>query len=295
MTSTDDRAMLARPGVRAATGHFLLAPALLVLFFYLAALVYLLQASFYTFIRPDQLGEASLVHYIKALTDSLYLGSLLSTFRLSLVATVIALLIGYPIAYRIVRTQSATVRAALIIAVAIPFLTNVIVRLYSLSLALGNTGLVNETLRGIGYLEGNDVIRMMRTELGVGIGLVYFVLPFVVFTLTSALRRLDRDFEEAAESLGASKTETFVLVTLPLSLPGIVGAAALSFILCIPAFSTPLILGEGAVRMIANHIYDQILFVENTPFGAALAVITLVITVVFLFAQTALTRKRYRV
>lgn len=283
-----------RFGFGAALRQTLLGPALVVLVFYLAALIYLLQASFYTFIKPDALGALTLANYTKALTDSLYVGTLVTTFRMSLIATVAALLIGYPIAYRMIRTESAFVRTALIIAVAIPFLTNVIVRLYSLSLALANTGLVNETLRGLGFLEGNDVVRLMRTELGVEVGLVYFVLPFVVFTLTSALRRLDRDYEEAAESLGASKVETFVLVTLPLSLPAIVGAAVLSFILCIPAFSTPLILGEGAVRMIANHVYDQILFVENTPFGAALAVVALVITTVLLLLQAAATRRRYR-
>ena len=133
----------------------------------------------------------------------------------------------------------------------------------------------------------------MRTELGVGIGLVYFVLPFVIFTLTSSFRRLDQELTEAAQSLGAGKVASFFLVTLPLSKPGIIGAASLSFILCVPAFSIPLLLGEGSVLMIANAIYDRVLFAENLPFGAALAVLALIITLIFLILQMRLTRQRY--
>mgnify|MGYP001200689380 CR=1 FL=1 len=115
----------------------------------------------------------------------------------------------------------------------------------------------------------------------------------MVFTLAAALRRLDTTLEEAAMSLGANKVVTFFKVTLPLSMPGVIGAATLSFILSASAFATPLILGEGSVAMIANTIYDQVLFVENIPFGAALAVIALVITIMLLYLQARLTRKRY--
>lgn len=276
------------------SSNVLLVPALIVLLFYAASLYFLFETSFYPFIRPGEIGaDLTLKNYIKALTDSLYVETLYVTFRVSFFATIVALLIGYPVAYRIVRTNSRFVRAALIISVAVPFLTNVIVRMYTLSLTLGNTGLINTVLHSTGILPESKIIPMMRTELGVGIGLVYFVLPFVIFTLTSSFRRLDQELTEAAQSLGAGKVASFFLVTLPLSKPGIIGAASLSFILCVPAFSIPLLLGEGSVLMIANAIYDRVLFAENLPFGAALAVLALIITLIFLILQMRLTRQRY--
>lgn len=93
--------------------------------------------------------------------------------------------------------------------------------------------------------------------------------------------------------LGANKVVTFLKVTLPLSMPGVIGAATLSFILSVSAFATPLIIGEGNVAMIANTIYDQVLFVENIPFGAALAVIALAVTMALLTLQARLTRRRF--
>ena len=215
------------------------------------------------------------------------------TFKLSLVTTIFAILLGYPLAYQIVRTDSPLVRAALVMTVAIPFLTNLIVRLYALTLVLGNTGFINTFLIRTGLMGENDILPLVRNDIGVAIGLTYFVLPFVVFTLSASLRRLDSTLEEAAMSLGANKVITFLKVTLPLSIPGVVGAATLSFILSVSAFAVPLIIGEGNVAMIANTIYDQVLFVENIPFGSALAVIALAITMLLLLVQARLTRGRY--
>ena len=273
----------------------LLAPAGLVVLFFLASLVWLFQHSVLPFAPTGQPVEPglTLAHYVKALSEELYVRSLWVTFKLSFIATLFAILLGYPIAYRIVRTDSALVRGFLVMAVAIPFLTNLIVRLYALTLVLGNTGFINKLLIATGLMAENEIFPLVRNDLGVGIGLTYFVLPFVVFTLAAALRRLDGSLEEAAMGLGANKVVTFLKVTLPLSMPGVIGAATLSFILSVSAFATPLIIGEGNVAMIANTIYDQVLFVENIPFGAALAVIALAITMALLTLQARLTRRRF--
>ena len=283
----------ARGGNRAR--NLLLAPALVVLAVYGAALLVLFETSVHPYAPP---GEApapglTLAHYLKTVSDSLYLDSLIVTFKVSAIATAVTLLLGYPIAYRIVRTDSAAVRAGLIMLVAIPFMTNIIVRLYSLTLVLGNTGLINELAHAVGLIPERENIPLMRNQIGVTIGLVYFCLPFVVFTLTSALSRLDAALEEAAQSLGADRITTFFRVTLPLSMPGVVGATALAFILCVPAFGIPLILGGAAVRMIANTVYDQVMFVENIPFGAAFSVVALLITLAILLAQGAFARRRH--
>ncbi len=274
--------------------NLLLAPALIVLAIYGAALLVLFETSIHPYAPPGEpvLPGLTLGHYLKTVSDSLYLDSLIVTFKVSAVATVITLLLGYPIAYQIVRTDSATTRAVLIMLVAIPFMTNIIVRLYSLTLVLGNTGLINELAHAAGLIPERDNIPLMRNQIGVTVGLVYFCLPFVVFTLTSAINRLDATLEEAAQNLGANRITTFFEVTLPLSMPGVIGATALAFILCVPAFGIPLILGGAAVRMIANTVYDQVMFVENIPFGAAFSVVALLITLVILLAQGLFTRPR---
>ncbi len=277
------------------TAVSLLAPSSVIVLFFFAALAWLFQHSVLPYAPTGQEVEPglTLAHYVKALTDELYIQSLWVTFKLSFIATMFAILLGYPLAYQIVRADSVLVRGFLIMMVAIPFLTNLIVRLYALTLVLGNTGLINKLLIATDLMTENEIFPLVRNDLGVGIGLTYFVLPFVVFTLAAALRRLDSTLEEAAMSLGADQIVTFFKVTLPLSMPGVIGAATLSFILSVSAFATPLILGEGNVAMIANTIYDQVLFVENIPFGAALAVIALAITMLLLYLQARLTRKRF--
>lgn len=277
--------------ILAARSSLLLWPAVILLLFFAGALVNLFQFSLYRF-DPSQLvveSQVTLENYAKAVGDSFYLGTLLVTFKLSVVVTVTSIVLGFPIAYWIVRTNSPNIRAGVISLVAIPFMTSLIVRLYSLTMVLGNSGLINTGLRGAGFVAPDDFVPLIRNELGVAIGLTYFVLPFVVFTLTSALRRLDRTLEEAAQNLGADEISTFARVTLPLSLPGVVGAAMLAFALSVTAFTTPLILGGAAVRMIANLVYDQVLFVHNVPFGSALAVIALAVTFMILYVHRRVT------
>jgi ABC-type spermidine/putrescine transport system permease subunit I len=274
----------------------LILPAIIVILFFACALYLLFATSVHPYLGRGQIGpEWTASNYQKVLGDSLYLSSLGTTFQLSAIATVFAVLLGYPIAYQMVRSDSRLIRSTLIVLVAVPFLTSVVVRLYAMILVLGNSGFVNSMLRSLGIIEERAVLPLVRNEIGVTIGLVYFVLPFVIFTLVTALRRVDASLEEAGQSLGATKTSTFLFITLPLSMPGVVGATMLSFVLCVPAFATPLILGQGAVHMIANRIYDQILFVENLPLGAALAVIALMLTMVLVYLQRWLARVLYRV
>lgn len=255
--------------------RWLLAPGLIVIGLFIVALADLFSASL---ARPG--------NYAKIFGDSLYYGSLGVTLRLSVWATIASLLLGIPLAYWIVRTESARVRALVIILVAIPFMTSLIVRLYALMLALGNTGLINRTLQALGVIEPNAFVPLIRNELSVAVGLTYFVLPFVVFTLAGSFRRFDRTLEEAAQSLGADEVTTFFRVSLPLLAPGIIAAGTLAFVLAGTAFATPLILGGSAVRMIANMIFDQALAVNNKPMAAALAVVALAATYLLLYIGT---------
>jgi ABC-type spermidine/putrescine transport system permease subunit I len=272
----------------------LLGPALLVIGLFAVALLDLLAWSFYATgkLGMPPSGDRGLGTYARIATDPLYLGAILATFRLSAFSTVFALLLGLPIAYWIVRTESPRTRATLIILVAVPFMTSLIVRLYSLLLVLGNSGLVNKVLQGLGIIAENDFLPLIRNEIGVAIGLTYFVLPFVIFTLAGSFKRFDRTLEEAAQNLGADEVMTFCKVTLPLLAPGVLAAGTLAFVLAGTAFATPLILGGSAVRMVANVIYDQAMFAQNMPVAACLSVLALAFTVACLFVSGRVSRWR---
>lgn len=280
------------PGLPLVKRCLLMAPAFMALAVFAAALVDLLSWSLYETGRLGSrpVGALGWGTYARILVDPLYMGAVLTTFRLSAVATVCSLLLGLPIAHWIVRTESRRVRALLIILVAVPFMTSLIVRLYALLLVLGNSGLINSLLQAAGVVEENDFVALVRNEVGVVIGLTYFVLPFVIFTLAGSFRRYDRTLEEAAQNLGADEVVTFVRVTLPLLMPGILAAGTLAFVLAGTAFATPLILGGSAVRMIGNVIYDQAMFAQNMPLAAALSVLALVVTVACLQVAGRLTR-----
>ncbi|MGA8262315.1 MAG: ABC transporter permease [Arenicellales bacterium] len=237
-------------------------------------------------------GHVTLGNYVRAFTDPLFVGALWTTLRLSTGATAASLALGLPVAYWMVRTRSRRTRAAVIILVAIPFMTSLIVRLYSLTLVLGNTGLINRALQELGVIGPNEFLRLIRNEMSVGIGLTYFVLPFVIFTLAGVVRRLDYQLEEAAQNLGADEVVTFFRVALPLLLPGVVAAGTLAFVLAGTAFVTPLILGGGAVEMIANSIYDQAMSVQSMPMAATLSAVALVFTFACLYVGQQLVRER---
>ena len=273
--------------------RLLLVPGLLVFAAFAAALLDLLSWSLHATgkIGAAPTGELGLSVYARVLSDPLYLGALATTLRLSAVATAGSLLLGLPIAFWIVRTPSARVRATLIILVAVPFMTSLIVRLYALLLALGNNGIVNRTLQATGLIAENDFVPLIRNETSVAIGLVYFVLPFVVFTLAGSFKRFDRTLEEAAANLGADPLVVLFRVTLPLMAPGVLAAGTLAFVLAGTAFATPLVLGGSAVRMIANAIYDQALFAQNLPVAAALSAVALAFTIACLWLAGRLGRR----
>lgn len=286
----------APPWLRLSPRILMLLPAAAVMLLFAAAVVDLLRWSLFAEgrIGTEPAGSMTLANYLRVVSDPLYVGALLTTLRLSAIAAFASLVLGLPIAHWIVRTDSSRLRATLIILVAIPFMTSLIVRLYALTLFLGNTGLVNWLFHRLGLVPENDFVPLIRNELSVAIGLTYFVLPFVIFTLAGVFKRFDRTLEEAAQNLGADEISTFMKITLPLMMPGILSAGAIAFVLAGTAFATPLVLGGSAVRMVANAIYDQAMFAQNLPMASALCLVALVFTFLSLLGASWLARWRSR-
>jgi putative spermidine/putrescine transport system permease protein len=208
--------------------------------------------------------------------------------RLSLTATTLALLLSYPLSLFLFRTRSRF-RTLLIVLAVTPMLVNGVVRVFGWLALLGDRGLVNAALMGLGLTK--EPQRLVFNELGVTIGLAESLMPYMILALLSGLGRLDATIEEAAASLGATPWRVFRRVTLPLSLPAVVLGFLLCFVLAMSAYIPPKLLGGGRVFLLATEIYDQAVTTVNWPAAAALALYTLLLVTLLLGAYATLTRR----
>src|SRR5437763_2766120 len=194
-------------------------------------------------------------HYNRLFDSDLHFDALVATLRIGAITTVIALAIGYPLAHWMARMRSRLGHALLLMAVIAPLLTGIVVRTFAWMTVLGDRGVINTTLHALGLIE--KPLPLMYNEFGVIVGLVHIYVPFMVLTLVGVIGRIDRSLEEAARGLGASRTRTFLEVTLPLSLPGVVAGSLLVFALAISAYVTPVLLGGNSVLTIPMLVYQQ--------------------------------------
>lgn len=209
----------------------------------------------------------TVANYAKALTDELYLGTLLDTLRLALTVTVLCLLLGYPVAFHLARTKSRW-RGLLYGLVLSPLLVGVVIRSFGWIILLANNGIINQALRDAGLPR----MRLMYNEFGVTLALVHIFLPFMVLPLVGAIQGIDPRLEEAARSLGGPRRKVFTRVLLPLSLPGIQSGTILVFVLACGAYVTPMLLGAGRVHTTTTTVI-QLLEQFLWPFGAALSLV----------------------
>ncbi|WP_458115923.1 ABC transporter permease [Arthrobacter sp. D2-10] len=254
----------------------LLLPALLgLLVSFVFPLVYMIRMSFNRG-APDGVVEETftLDTYAQPLSDPYYWNVTLDTFRMGVVVGLLCVLVSYPIALFLARTTSKWRGILMAIAIA-PLLTSAVVRTYGWMVILGTNGLVNSSLQGLGVIE--TPLNLANNMTGVTIGLVEIFMPYAILAMISGFGRLNTQLEEAAGSLGASRWKVFLRVTLPLSLPGILTAFLMVFVLSISTFITPRLLGGGVVQVLATEIYDQTTGLLNWPFAAALSVILLIL------------------
>jgi putative spermidine/putrescine transport system permease protein len=238
-------------------------------------------------------GNWSLASYRRFFRDAVYPYFLFQTLYRAAQVTVLGLLLAYPLAYCVARSASKLLRQLIMTAMIIPLLVGGITIVYSWLVLLGNAGLVNAGLKALGVIR--KPIRFLFSWKGVIICLVYFVIPYAAFSLIGPIRNVPRTLEEAAVNMGASKLTVFLRVVLPLTLPGIVEAASLTYSLALSAFLFPMMLGGGKVKMMSNIIYETIYVTFDFPFAGTMATILLAVSIAVVAVMTLLQRTARRV
>lgn len=234
-------------------------------------------------------GGPTLSNYARILLDEYHWSVIAVTFRLGILTTLICLVVGYPLAWYLVRiVRWRFWRRVCVILLVLPLFTSNIVRSFGWMVLLGRNGLVNETLQGAGLIE--RPLRLLGTETGILIGLVYILLPFVVLTVGNALAKVDRSLEQASADLGASPAATFWHVTLPLSIPGVVSGAIIVFALAVSAYVTPALLSGGRVTVLAVLVFQQYSTVFDFHYGGALAITLLAFTMAMIALSSLVSR-----
>ena len=225
----------------------------------------------------EKLATLSAASYETLWSDSLYLDAYLSSFRLAVMATVLTLLIGYPLAYAIARS-SERVRPALLMLAIAPFWTSFLIRVYAWIAILKDEGLLNVALMKLGLIS--EPLQIFATDWAVLIGITYSYLPFMILPLYNAIERQPKELREAAADLGAKPAAIFWRVTVPLSRGGIIAGCLLVFIPAIGEFVIPDLLGGSNTLMIGKSLWVEFFDNRDWPVASAVAVMLLALLLV---------------
>ncbi len=217
----------------------------------------------------------------KSFFSSLYFQVLFNSFKMATITTILVLIIGYPFAYILARSNFKY-KTLLAILVIIPYWTSALIRTYAIKVLLTTNGIINTVLETVGIID--TPLNLLYTEGAVILGLVYTLLPFMILPLYATIDKLDVRYLEAAGDLGASRFKVFTYIIIPLTVPGIIAGCLLVFLPSLGLFYIPDILGGAKNLLIGNLIKDQFLLARNWPFGSAVSNLLMIIMAFMLFA-----------
>jgi spermidine/putrescine transport system permease protein len=257
-----------------ARAYALLSPALMSLALFLVApVLFVIVYSFW--IRTAEgldVPAFQLGNWIAVATDYYYWLGLYSTFKMALITTIACAVVGYPAAYFLARIRFSN-KALLLFLLFLPFWISYIIRTMAWISVLGRTGAVNTMLMSLGIID--EPLKMLYNDFSVIMGLVYFLLPYMIINVYVSLDGIDHNLEASARTLGCSAWQTFREVTLPLSLPGLGAGCMLCFVLAAGSYVTPRLLGGPDTLFFPDLIYEAIISQLDWPTGAVLSVILL--------------------
>ena len=220
----------------------------------------------------------TLSNFTRFFSDSVYTDVLYRSLYVALITTLICLLIGYRAAY-IIAMAKPKHKAALVLLITFPTWINMLVRTYAWLGILQDNGIINSFLG----LFGIEPIQMIYTNFAVILGMVYNFVPFMILQIYSALDKMDKSYLEAASDLGANRVQSFLRVTFPMSLPGVISGITLVFLPAVSSFFIPKLLGGGQFVLIGNVIETQFLTAGDWGFGSAISLIMAIIIMISLY------------
>ena len=267
--------------------RYLLPMYLFTLAFVLGPLVYMIALSFMR--RHGAWGvEAvfSLRNY-RLIFEPVYLETFRKSVELALISTLTVTFIGYPFGYFMARLERKW-RSRVMLLLIIPFWTSALMRLYGWIIVFRANGILDRLLMGLRITSGP--LRLLYTYPAVVTGMIYALLPFMIYSVYTSAEKLDRSLIEAARILGAGRFRAFLTVSLPLTMPGLFSGVILTFIPSMGLYFIADILGGNKVVLVGNLIREQVMNVHDLPFAAALSVALMVLTSLFLYLYRIVTR-----
>lgn len=221
--------------------------------------------------------SVTLDNFLFLLTDKLYAITYLKSVLLATSAMILCLMLGFPMAYGIARCDPLT-RSLLLLLIVLPFWISFLLRVYAWMGLLNNYGAINNTLLWLGAID--QPLQIMYTDFAIFIGLTYSYLPFMVLPLYATLERMDLDLVEAAQDLGASRTQAFWDVTWPLARPGVIAGCLLVFIPAMGEYVIPYLLGGPESLLIGRVLFDEFFVNRDWPLASSVAIVLLLLLVV---------------
>jgi len=227
----------------------------------------------------DETGSLNVTfdNFLFLFNDELYALTYLRSVLMAAAATALCLLLGFPMAYGIARSNPAT-RSFLLLLIVLPFWISFLLRVYAWMGLMNNYGVINNMLMGLGVTD--QPIHIMYTDFAIFVGLTYSYLPFMILPLYATLERMDLDLVDAALDLGASKTAAFWDITWPLARGGVIAGSLLVFIPSIGEYVIPYLLGGPETLLIGRVLFDEFFVNRDWPLAAAVAVMLLLLLVV---------------
>jgi len=216
-------------------------------------------------------------NYLGIWADGIYTQAMLTSLKVAVISTLLALLIGYPMAYAIARADTRW-RGMCLMMVILPFWTSFLLRVYAWIGILKTNGLLNNFLLWLGVI--NEPIVMLQTDFAVYLGIVYSYLPFMIMPLYATLEKMDLTLLEAAEDLGCKPMRAFFTITVPLSMPGIIAGSMLVFIPAVGEYVIPTLLGPADSLMIGKLLWTDFFTQRDWPKASAVAIALLLVLIV---------------
>lgn len=226
----------------------------------------------------DLSSQITFDNFVRIFTRATYYEAILRSIWVSAIVSAVSLLFGYPLAYVIAKTTNPGRNTLLMILVLSAMQLDMVIRMFGLMVLLGDNGLINGFLLYAGVIS--KPLPLMYNTFGVIVGLVQITLPFMVLSLIGIIKAIHPSLEEAARSLGASRAQAFFSIVLPLSMPGVLAGTLLVFALSISSYVVPALMGGWKVMVLPIHIYQQIAEVGRWQFGAAIAVVLFVTSII---------------